>query len=118
MDHYLEHRFPVLALAFSPDGTLLATGASDNIARLWDAATGDERARIETPSAVLAVGFTADNRLRVHSGREWATHAIGSGALIDAACARLTRNLSQIDWLRHIGGTPAPTCPALPPPAL
>ena len=116
--HYFEHRFPVLALAFSPDGARLATGASDNIARLWDAATGDERARIETPSAVLAVGFTADARLRVHSGSEWATHAIDSRALIDTACTRLTRNLSQIDWLRHIGGTPAPTCPALPPPAL
>lgn len=31
----LRHRGRVLALAFSPDGTLLATGASDGAARIW-----------------------------------------------------------------------------------
>ncbi|MCB1960755.1 MAG: TIR domain-containing protein [Rhodocyclaceae bacterium] len=118
VEHYFEHRFPVLALAFSDDGALLATGASDNIARLWDAASGEERARIETPSAVLAVGFDGADRMRVISGSEWSAHATRSAALIDAACTRLTRNLSPIDWLRHVGGTPAATCPALPPPAL
>lgn len=30
----------VLAVAFSPDGTQLATGASDNTARIWNAADG------------------------------------------------------------------------------
>jgi WD40 repeat protein len=34
------HTRGLTQIAFSPDGTLLATGSKDNIARLWDTATG------------------------------------------------------------------------------
>jgi WD40 repeat protein len=36
----LGHEGPVHALAFSPDGKLLASGGADNTIRLWNAATG------------------------------------------------------------------------------
>ena len=36
----LLHHSNVLAVAYSPDGVLLASGSSDRTARLWDAATG------------------------------------------------------------------------------
>ena len=34
------HEKPVMAVAFSPDGGMLATGSEDGTARLWNAATG------------------------------------------------------------------------------
>src|SRR5262245_19081974 len=36
----LTHAEPIHSLAVSPDGKLIATGAADNTARVWDAATG------------------------------------------------------------------------------
>ncbi len=38
------HKGQVLSLAFSPDGTTVATGSFDFTVRLWDVATGRERA--------------------------------------------------------------------------
>src|SRR5205807_1229357 len=35
-----EHTHPVRSVAFSPDGTILATGSVDQTVRLWDPSTG------------------------------------------------------------------------------
>ena len=42
----LGHEGPVQAAAFSPDGARIVTASSDNTARLWDAGTGKELARL------------------------------------------------------------------------
>ena len=39
-DHRCRHEDEVLAVAFRPDGTAVATGSADDTAQLWDAATG------------------------------------------------------------------------------
>ena len=59
----LEHPFPVNALEFSPDLTLLATACQDQFARLWDGRTGQLRAApLAHQGAVLSVAFSSDGR--------------------------------------------------------
>jgi WD40 repeat protein len=66
----------VTAVAFSPDGGLLATGSTDRTARVWDAASGQERLRVTHDEGVAAVAFSPDGRLLATgsfdpAGRVW-----------------------------------------------
>jgi WD40 repeat protein len=63
------HERQVLALAFSRDGSTLASGSLDKTVLLWDVATGTEKKSIPHPAGhVYAVGWTAENRLVTTSG--------------------------------------------------
>lgn len=75
---FKAHAKPITAVAFSPDGTLLATGSgTERIARVWRlAAPGggllDKPAKLhEWPLEFVAnVGFSADSKLVVASGMQ------------------------------------------------
>jgi WD40 repeat protein len=56
----LEFNNAVHAVAFSPDGTKLATASEDSTARIWDAKTGKELHRLEHDGSVGAVAFSPD----------------------------------------------------------
>ncbi|HEX4130988.1 MAG TPA: protein kinase [Pirellulales bacterium] len=60
------HTAGVWALAFSPDGKTLVSGAAygtaDTTVRLWDTATGKQRLLITRKDAVLAVAFSPDGK--------------------------------------------------------
>ena len=77
--HELDrHRHSVGCVAFSPDGTLLATGGGDRTVRLWDVKSGKEARKFEGhEDDLVAVTFTPDgkglataNRKRFDSNKE------------------------------------------------
>ena len=60
---FAGHRGNVEALAFAPDGQMLATAANDGTARLWDVASGEQLMALSGHSdAVLAVSFFPDGK--------------------------------------------------------
>lgn len=49
------HEDRVESAAFSPDGTRIVTASSDRTARVWEAASGAEIARVALDAAVAAL---------------------------------------------------------------
>jgi len=57
----LAHKWHVTALAFSPDGTRLASGSHDRTIKIWDTVTGQDTLSLEGhKSPVTSVWFSAD----------------------------------------------------------
>jgi WD40 repeat protein len=52
----------VLAAAFSPDGTVLATGGMDDTLRLWDTATGQQMSQHRHRGHVYAIAWSKDGK--------------------------------------------------------
>ena len=56
----LVHDGYVNSVAFSPDGSKLATGSSDSTARIWDVATGIVLQKLVHDGSVVSVEFSPD----------------------------------------------------------
>jgi WD40 repeat protein len=61
----------IAGVAFSPDGSIVAgaTHAAVRPLKLWDAATGQERASLDFPDLVHCVAFSPDGRTLAAGGR-------------------------------------------------
>jgi WD40 repeat protein len=80
----------VYCLAFSPDGTTLATGSLDRTVKLWDIPAGRERSALHDDSgAILSLAFSPDGQTIA-----WTTSdAAGAIALWDVKAQRLQKTL-------------------------
>lgn len=66
-----ERSSRVNAVAFQPDGRLIATGADDKAIKLWDPATGKEtRTLMGHMGEVLALAFSPDGKRLVSAGED------------------------------------------------
>jgi WD40 repeat protein/serine/threonine protein kinase len=67
--------FAISSVAFSPDGTTLASASWEGWIRLWDAATGQERKRLRghSPRFPWEVAFSPDGKTLASGGQESGT---------------------------------------------
>ena len=75
----VSHKQAVHAVAFSPDGSLLATGSDDGTARVVEARTGHEVARVTHPRPVRAVAFSPDGSLLATASFDGTARVVEAG---------------------------------------
>jgi len=105
--------------ALSADSSLLATAGS-GVIRIWEIATRTEIARMEGAADVTGLLFSPDGRYLATLSPHGVIHVklLRAGDLIDAACGRLTANMTRETWRDYFADIPyRATCRALPLPA-
>lgn len=57
-----DPRYPIMGIAFSPNGKHVASGSSDGSLKIWEARTGRELLKLVAHSSVDAVDFSPDGK--------------------------------------------------------
>jgi WD40 repeat protein len=124
----LEHRYPVRCVTFSADGKSLVTGGGlDELfkdlvgdVRLWDVATGEERAHLEElRTMVSGVALTPDGQTLVSASlgglvRLWDVRSGRERQRIDIPCAITpSLTLSPDGRTLAVGGWKRDACGAI-----
>lgn len=103
-------------IAYAADGQHLATGSRDQSVRVWAIPQMREVAHFEVGGNISRVAFSPNMELVAaassdRTARIWRWKADP----VKEACARLTRNLTRVEWQSYLGDEPyRATCPGLP----
>ena len=94
------HTGGVNAVAFSQDGSLLASASDDRTVRLWNPATGQEIQKLENVGYNTTLIFTNDNKNLVFDHR---TILIGKESLLDPTSELFSNQTLTIEgnWIRQ-----------------
>jgi WD40 repeat protein len=92
------HAGLVNRLAFSKDGTRLASSSFDRLAKVWDVSTGEELASLYGNTGnVFGVSFSPDGNRLATAGADGTvrTYTLRLNDLVDLARSRVTRSLTD-----------------------
>ncbi len=95
----------VTSAAFSPDGKYVVSGSADGTARVWEAATSKEVARMNHDDSVISTAFSPDGKYVVSGSGDNTTRVWmwQPQDLISTSCSFMPRNLTRSEWQLYIG---------------
>ncbi len=99
------HTNLVAGVAYSPDGTTIATGSHDGTIRLWDAMTGDELLMLNgAPEGIPRLAFSSDGTHLATANEDGTTRIflVALDEVIAQAQSRLTRTLTTAECQRYL----------------
>ena len=99
------HSGLALRLAFSQDGTRIASASFDRLAKVWDVNTGEELVMLHGNTGnVFGVSFSPDGNHLATAGADGTirTYELRLPALVDLARSRVTRSLTEDECRRFI----------------
>jgi WD40 repeat protein len=101
----IGHTTGVYGIAFTPDGSRLATASEDGTAKIWDTAHGQELLTVTVqPQGLLDIAITPDGKYLAAAGRDGALRlfALSTAELVSLGQTRVTRSLTEEECRRYL----------------
>jgi WD40 repeat protein len=100
-------------ITFRPDGREVAIASADNTLRVFETATGQEVSTLFPDHGLRAIYFAEQGRSLVAASVVESIYSTSDVVvsryplrqmeLIDDACSRVTRNLTEAEWKQYVG---------------